>query len=160
MLKVNVGISRKISKDYQSTGFTLNLEGEITADLNSPETVIERIREYYDLADEALQDQITRHEDVEAVAAREAANEATAAPRQRTPRQNGAQGGTVRSNGNSQEEPATNKQIQYMLNVGKRQGMSKLQLENRVAQILGRRQDLYELSKRDAGVVLDTLTQQ
>ena len=54
MLKANVGLSRKLSENYQSTGFSLNLEGEINATLDDPEAVIERVRELYDLADEAL----------------------------------------------------------------------------------------------------------
>jgi hypothetical protein len=40
MLKINVGLSRKLSKDFQSTGFSLNLEGEITAPVSDPEAVI------------------------------------------------------------------------------------------------------------------------
>ncbi len=47
MLKANVGLSRKLSKDYNSTGFSLNLEGEVNATLDDPEAVIERIRELY-----------------------------------------------------------------------------------------------------------------
>ena len=44
MLKANVGLSRKISENYNSTGFSLNLEGEIHATLDDPEAVIERIK--------------------------------------------------------------------------------------------------------------------
>ena len=54
MLKVNVGLSRKVTRDFNSTGFSLNLEGEICGTLDDPETLIERIKEYYDLADERL----------------------------------------------------------------------------------------------------------
>ena len=44
MLKANVGLSRKLSENYQSTGFSLNLEGEINATLDDPESVIERVK--------------------------------------------------------------------------------------------------------------------
>lgn len=37
MLKVNVGLSRKVSRDYNSTGFSVNLEGEVCAPLDDPE---------------------------------------------------------------------------------------------------------------------------
>jgi len=30
MLKINVGLSRKVSQDFQSKGFSLNIEGELT----------------------------------------------------------------------------------------------------------------------------------
>jgi hypothetical protein len=166
MLRVNVGLSRKLSKDFNSTGFTLNLDGEINAPMDDPETVIERIREFYDLADEALQDQITRHQEIETVAAREAAaiqNESVSSNSQngdqdrrseRRPRQDGDN----KQNGNRNGEPATNKQVQFLLNIGKRQGFSKPQLENRIAGILGHSCGVYDLTKKDAGVVLDTLT--
>ena len=71
MLRVNVGISRKVSRDFNSTGFSVNLEGEVTAPLDEPEVVIEKIREYYDLADEALQDQLERYESISAIASRD-----------------------------------------------------------------------------------------
>ena len=45
-----------------------------------------------------------------------------------------------------------------MLRLGQQQRMSKKQLEDRVAEILGHQTDVYQLSKRDAGVVLDSLT--
>ena len=70
--EANVGLSRKLSKDYQSTGFSLNLEGEINATLDDPEAVIERIRELYDLADEALRRQVEAHEGDSAIASRDA----------------------------------------------------------------------------------------
>ena len=40
MLRATVGVSRKISENYNSTGFSLNLDGEIQASLDDPETVI------------------------------------------------------------------------------------------------------------------------
>ncbi len=71
MLKVNVGLNRKSWRDSNSTGFSLNLEGEICGTLDDPETVIERIKEYYDLADEALRQQIERYEGDAAIASRD-----------------------------------------------------------------------------------------
>ena len=62
MLKVNVGLSRKLSRDYNSTGFSLNLEGEICVSLDDPETLVEKVKEFYDLAEEALNQQISRYE--------------------------------------------------------------------------------------------------
>jgi hypothetical protein len=39
MLKINVGLSKKLSKDYNSTGYSVNLEGEITAPVSDPDAV-------------------------------------------------------------------------------------------------------------------------
>ena len=60
MLKVNVGMSRKVSRDYQSTGFSINLDSEIAATIDQPDLIIEQIRSIYDLADASLADQIER----------------------------------------------------------------------------------------------------
>ncbi len=35
MLRVNVGLSRKVSKDYDFTGYSINLEGEVTTSTRS-----------------------------------------------------------------------------------------------------------------------------
>lgn len=53
MFKVNVGLSRKLSRDYNSTGFSLNLERELCVGTDDPEVLIEKIKEVYDLAEEA-----------------------------------------------------------------------------------------------------------
>jgi len=177
MLRVNVGVSRKVSKDYNSTGFSVNLDGEISVPLDDPEAVIEKIREYYDLADEALRDQVERYESDSAIASRDEEPRKPSPPTQRPAR--AAQGnGRDRGNGHAtavatrepvqsrqphngngrQGEPATNKQIQFLLNLSKQKRMSKQQLQNHVATVLGFECDVYELTKRDAGIVLDTLT--
>lgn len=173
MLRVNVGLSRKLSRDYNSTGFSVNLDGEITAPVSDPEAVIEQTRELFDLAEEALSLQIERHQSVTAMASHDEE------PQPRPPEDhngsgrkgsNGSNGshatvaegpGNSRptGNGNGHEvEPATNKQIQFLLRLGQQQRLSKKQLESRVAEILGCQSDIYQLSKRDAGVVLDFLT--
>jgi hypothetical protein len=184
MLKVNVGMSRKVSRDFNSTGFSVNLEGEICASLDDLEAVVERIKEFYDLAEESLAQQIERYEGESAIASREeqivpasAPNE-TASP-EREHKGNGQhsepRSNRQRPNGNGHSQanqsqkprtsngdtfvPATNKQIQFLLTLGKRDGMNKPQLENRIAGIIGRTSDLYELSKQEAGMILDSLTE-
>ena len=171
MIKVNVGLSRKLSRDYNSTGYSVNLEGEVTVPLDDPEAVIEKIREYYDVADEALRDQIARYEGTSAISSRDEEprqgydrssnppsreNSNDQRDNQRNP---GHRNGNGNGNGNSHNsQPATNKQIQFLLTLGKQKGMSKPQLQNRIAGILGRECDVYDLSKSDAGTILDTLT--
>ena len=157
MIKVNVGLSRKLSKDYNSTGFSLNIEGEITAPLDNPEMVVERIREFYDLAEEALDQQIERHQGDDAIANRDTNNRFTG--------RNGASSHTHRpqpaTNGNgsrnTQDEPATSKQINFLLSIAKRQELSTAKLESRIAEVLGRPVALYDLTKRAAGTVIDAL---
>lgn len=166
MLKVNVGLSRKLSRDFNSTGFSVNIEGEVFADLNDAEATIVKIQEFYDVAEETLQRQIDRYESDTAIAARDEPVATPSQPPQRQalnstaspkPQPAAAIQSTQRTTPSS-VEPATNKQVQFLLNLSKRHGLAMPKLEDRIAEILGRRIGLYELSKRDAGVVLDSFT--
>ncbi len=169
MLKINVGLSRKLSRDYNSTGFSLNLEGELCVGLDDPVAMIERVKEFYDLAEEALNQQVERYEAERAIGSRdEGPPTRTNTPRPvanpaETPAPNGSRpNGQPQQNGNGQapnEEAATNKQVQYLLNLGKRQGLTTQQLETRIESILGRRVGVYDLTKREAGGVIDALNQ-
>jgi hypothetical protein len=158
MLRVNVGLSRKLSKDYNSTGYSINLEGEITAPVSDPQAVVEQVKELFDLAEETLDVQIERSQSVDAMAARDK-EPATQNGRNGSSR-NGSQGQPRQaSNGNGREDvPATNKQIQFLLSLGQQQRLSKSQLQSRVTEILGYECDIYDLTKRNAGMVLDALS--
>ena len=172
MLKVNVGLSRKVSRDYNSTGFSVNLEGEVCVPLDDPEGVVEKIKELYDLAEESLNQQVERYEGHSAIAS---SNEAPCARHNPPPSRSSS--GNRRGNGyghrsNSNQNgngnrrngddggftPASNKQISFMTNLAKRQGLTTPQLRQRVEEIVGREVDLYDLSKSEAGIVLDELT--
>src|SRR2546428_262958 len=60
MLRANVGLSRKISRDYQSTGYQVNLDGEIPFPVDEPDAVLEKVKELFNLAEEALSREIDR----------------------------------------------------------------------------------------------------
>ena len=166
MLKVNVGLSRKLSRDFNSTGFSVNIEGEVLADLNDAEATFVKIQEFYDVAEETLARQIDRYESDSAIAARDEPVSTPSQPPQRqtlnvsaSPKsQTSAAAPSSQRTSPGSSELATNKQIQFLLSIGKRHGLTTPKLEDRVAEILGRRIGLYELSKRDAGVVLDSFT--
>jgi hypothetical protein len=164
-LKVNVGVSRKLTENYNSTGYSLNLEGEIHAPIEDPETVIERVKEFYDLAEEALRQQLERRQGPDAggtvqdrapqprpAPERPVPNPAPAAPRQPPP-------------GNHQPRPggggdtASPKQVQFIQTLAKRHRLSTTQLDAAINDALGRPCPLHQLTKRDAGVVIDALNQ-
>src|SRR5256885_595354 len=71
MLKANVGLSRKISRDYQSTGYTVNLDGEILFSVDDPDAVLEKIKELFNLAQEALTREIDRDQGEMAIGRRD-----------------------------------------------------------------------------------------
>ena len=161
MLKANVGLSRKIAHDYNSTGFSVNLEGEICVPLDDPQMILVRIKELYDLAEESLCQQIDRHQNaaIQEPASRPSEQSQIASPNGSGHASNDSE--SDRSNGNrvaSAFVPATNKQISFLLNLGKRQGLNKPQLESRIAGLIGRQVDVYDLSKQEAGLVLDDLS--
>ncbi|QDT67921.1 hypothetical protein MalM25_08300 [Planctomycetes bacterium MalM25] len=164
MLRVNVGLSRKLTRDYNSTGFSINVEGEVGVPLDDPDGVIEKVREIYDLADASLTDQIERYEGESAIAHRDAppaTPRPAAAPRTQPVNRIGTQPTApteTRPAKGKPDEPATNKQVQYLVSISKRSDLSTPQLEGRIADILGKSVGLYDLTKREAGTVLDRLT--
>ncbi len=163
MLKANVGLSRKVSENFQSTGFSLNLEGEINASLDDPEAVIERIKEFFDLAEEALSQQVDRHQSDSAIANRDADNQA--GPHQA--RSNGQPAPTsdhpaTPRNGHRDEkpptgEPATNKQVAFLQTLAKRQRLIGPKLEAFIQEVIGRGCSPYDLTKKEAGAVINAL---
>lgn len=165
MLKVNVGLSRKLSRDFNSTGFSLNLEGEICVGLDDPEAMIEKVKEFYDLAEEALSQQIERYEGDSAVGQRDEpspvrtnghARPTSGVPAE-NPKPNRVESPTQANGNGHSQDVATNKQVQFLLNLSKRQGLSLPQLENRIQEVLGKKIGVYDLTKREAGEIIDTL---
>lgn len=165
MFKVNVGLSRKLSRDYNSAGFSLNLERELCVGADGPEVLVEKIKEVYDLAEEALNQQIERYEADSAVASRDEppapriGNRHNGANRLPPPSPELASRPTPENGHAPNGDAATNKQVQYLLNLGKRQGLTPPQLEGRIESILGRRMGVYDLTKKEAGDVIDALSQ-
>jgi hypothetical protein len=167
MLKANIGLSRKLSRDYNSTGFSINLEGEVCVGLDDPEAVVEKIKELYDLADDALNQQIERYQGDSAIASRDEdrqSNSGSSNGRQNQSRTD-SNGRSTRQDRpqfegqNGHGEAATNKQVQYLLNLGKRQGLTPQQLEHRIESTFGRSIGVYQLTKQEAGQLIDSLNQ-
>ncbi|MFN4259520.1 MAG: hypothetical protein ACK4RK_09475 [Gemmataceae bacterium] len=174
MLRANVGLSRKISRDYNSTGYSVNLDGEIPVSIDEPEAITEKIKELFSLAQEALTQEIDRDQGEDAIGRRDEERPASAPKAQPNGNGNGhadrpsngsAPRSTPTNNGNRTNggqngngDAATNKQVQFLLTMGKRFKLSTPQLENRVAEIIGRRCGVYDLTKKEAGLVLDHFT--
>ncbi len=159
MLKANVGLSRKLSANFNSTGFSLNLEGEIDASLNDPEAVVERVTALYDLAQEALGQQIQRFQFDSATSGREV-EEPPGPPHSRSNghhAQDAVSSSQPRNGKPANSEPATNKQILYLLTLAKRQKLYGPKVEDFVEEAVGRRCSPYDLTKKEAGRVIDAL---
>lgn len=169
MLRANVGLSRKITRDYNSTGYSVNLEGEIPFPTDDTQGVLEKVRELFSLVQEALALEIDRDQGEDAIGRRD---EERPAPQSQSngnghserattpppPRPTPANGNGTNNGHSGNDEAATNKQVQFLLTMGKRFKLSTPQLENRVAEIIGRRCGVYDLTKKEAGQVLDHFT--
>lgn len=177
MLRANVGLSRKLSRDYQSTGYTINIDGEIPFTPDDAEGVLEKVRELFDLAQEALNQEIDRDQGEMAIGRRD--EEPTSLPvikkgitsnihaRAFSPiptdskfsNENGSEtNGAHDAKSLGKDEAATNKQVQFILTVGRRFKLSSQQLESRILEVVGRKCGVYDLTKKEAGKVLDQLT--
>ena len=166
MFKANVGLSRKISRDYNSTGYTVNLEGEIVASLNEPDLVLKQIHNLFVLAENALAQEVDRDQGEQAQGRRDEPRppngngrpEASQPPNQNYSRGNG--NGTGNANGNGQSpDPASEKQVNYLQSLAKRQKLSQAQLDDQIAQVLGQRVSINHLTKKEAGRVIESMTQ-
>jgi hypothetical protein len=142
-LKVNVGVSRKLTENYNSTGYSLNLEGEIHAPIEDPETVIERVKEFYDLAEEALRQQLERRQGPdEGTPAQDRAPQPRPAPERpqppppTAPRQ--PPNGNNHTPRNGGGDAASPKQVQFIQTLARRQRLSTAQLDAVINDTLGR----------------------
>lgn len=166
MLRASVSLSRKISRDYNSTGYTVTLDGEVPHPPDDAEAVLERVSELFHLAEEALSVEIER-------------DQSTGQPEPKpspSPTDHGPSRAPVRSaplpincppDGNGQRptngsssspQSATPKQISFLQNLGKRKHLSRDDLNAVIARIVGSPKRTGELSKREAGLIIDHLT--
>jgi hypothetical protein len=146
----------------------VNIEGEILATVDDPEAVLGRIRELFSLANEALNQEIDRDQGEQAIGSRD--EEPTPPPSHPQPRNNGGYGrreapqeqrqAPAPQNGNRNDEPITNKQAQFLHSLGKRHRLSAAELEAEIERAVGRRARVYDLTKREAGKVIDALTKE
>lgn len=61
MLKINIGLSRKVSADYNSRGFSVNIEGELPSELlHDEEGLRSTCDRLYDLANSVLEEQVQK----------------------------------------------------------------------------------------------------
>jgi len=163
MLKANVGLSRKWSKDFNSTGFSLDLEGEINVTLDDPEAVIERIKELYSVAEEALDRQVNESREIDAMARRDAdprplSNGPTNGHPAPAPDANGHPPRNGHRDEKSQPgEPASNKQVAFLQTLAKRRKLAGAKLEDFIEESINRRCTPYDLTKKEAGAINDAL---
>jgi len=160
MLRASVSLSRKVSHESDSSGYTVTIDGEVLHPPDDAEAVLEKVSELFSLAEEALAVEIERDQAQQ----HRSQTEASASPQPNPPRTHARteplpMNRPASSNGTSPPpNTATPKQLQFLQNLGKRKGLSRNDLDGVVAQVLGTAKQLADLTKRDAGQVIDHLT--
>ena len=205
MLRVTVGLSRKLSHDFNSAGVSVSLEGELSSPLHDPDALLEEVRVLHDLAEEAVADRLTAmgyDPESGGVGPGDAPPEGPSPPpgpatrrgRDRAPHVGGrdavsrngrgeapptnGHAGNGRSNGRGNgyagngraasksapqnaggrgDDAATDKQVKFLVSLGKRSGLTGRRLVGRIGEICGREASPYDLSKAEAGAVIDEL---
>ena len=129
MLKASVCLGRKISRDYNSTNYTVSIEADIPASPDQPDEVQKHIHRLFVLAEKSLGTEIDRDQSEQNIGRHD---EEPASNGRHQPPQNDR--GPARSNGNGHgsngngqaptngqhEEPASQKQVNYIFNLAKR----------------------------------------
>ncbi|WP_088257319.1 hypothetical protein [Fimbriiglobus ruber] len=149
MLRTTVLVRRKAHGDRGTASYGITLNGEIPFGTDDSEGVLEKIAELFHLADEALTREIERGQDSPPVSRPEAIPQRPADPPLAKP-------ATPRSP-DPRPEPATSRQAHYVQNLVKRIGLSQDELQAIIARVTGSPKKLGDLTKRDAGLVIDHL---
>lgn len=161
MIRANVGLSRKISREYQSTGYSINIEGDVAVSADDTKATLAKVAELFHLAEEALKVEIDRDQGEQAIGRRDEPNRNHKSISQvRTPDEakSSSPEQDHAKNTAASNEAITNKQAQYVLTLGKRQSLSSAQVEDKIEQLLRRRCSVYDLTKREAGQLIDALS--
>jgi len=167
MLRASVSLSRKFIRDFHSTGYSVSLDGEVPHPPDDADAVLEKVGELFHLAEEALAVEIERDQSCsrrdensppqppQTCGHPYGTTRPASLPINRPP----SGGGQRPANGASTSpQAATPKQLQYLQNLGKRKGLSRDDLDAVVAQVLGAPKKSADLTKREAGAVIDHLT--
>lgn len=157
MLRASVSLSRKISRDDSSDGYRVTLDGEVPHPLDDAEAVLEKVSELFHLAEEALAVEIERDQRPRSASKTGPTQLPSVTKRHRDellPMNRAASS----SGSISSPNPATPKQLQFLRNLSKRKGLSQDDLDGAVAKVLGSAKRVGDLTKREAGQVIDHLT--
>lgn len=113
------------------------------------------------MAEDALDRQVSESQSVNSMARRDAESQSQSEDSHRSNGRQNAEPDHSNSDRNGKprnEEPATNKQVQFLQTLAKRQKLFGAKLEGIIEGIIGRRCTPYDLTKKEAGQVIDQLS--
>ncbi len=159
MIRANVGLSRKLTRDFNSAGYSVNLEREVAGNLDDPQVVLDRIKDLYALAEEALLQQIDRDRSDEAIASRDVDGRGDQTSADPVPRRDPSPASPDQGTGSTGPVAATAKQLAFLNTLAKRQHLSPADLESVIGETLGHKMAVDRLTKSEAAKVIDVLNQ-
>lgn len=150
-LKASIGLSRKVGQEnYGSLGANCQLEIELDASLiGDAEAFHDKIQRLYALANQAVTDQLAQK------SASAGNGHGNGHPRP-APHRNG-NGSHSRSNGEPDHTPASNRQIKFLLDLARQKHRMDLTQTAEFCQEHVGVNDIYQLTKNQASVVIDRL---
>jgi DNA primase len=149
MLRATISLSRTLNCGNSPSTYSVAIDGEISATPDDADAVLERISELFHLAEEALAQEI-EHDQAKHVASRQDQQPA------RADRISHPEGKPVRQPSKS-FSGVTPKQLQYLETLAHRHGLSSEGLAETITEVLGRPFALQQLTRRQAGQVIEHL---
>ena len=155
MLKINASFSKKVpvqGQDYSSQSYHATIEAELPDGLNAGQ-LRERIHQTFELVRTSVEDELRQTD-----TSQPAAGGPFLQSRPDSQPGNGNSGSSGRSNGRSNGSTASPRQLDYLRDLGARQGWSKAQLD----QLVQERHSLAgvnELTRNQASALIDELTE-
>ena len=139
MIKLNASYSKKVPAelDYSSKSFMACVEVELPTGATASELQA-KIHDTFELVKASVEDEI------------EGRSGQRSSSRERCPQQ------CSQGRGAGGDARATNKQVQYILSLGKERRLGLPELNRQVAELYGSA-NVYDLSKRDASAFVDVL---
>jgi hypothetical protein len=164
-----VSLNRTVSRGPHPVGYGITLDGEILHPTEDVDAVLERVGELFHLADEALAVEIERDrignsscrgDEQRSLASTTAtptnvtrANPPSVSPSLPDHDRRASAGHPA------PPEPATPKQVRYLQTLGKRRGLSGTGLDAVISRVVGSPKTTSDLTKREAGTVINHLAQ-
>lgn len=135
-LKASVGLSKKVGQEnYGSLGANCQLEVELDASIvDDAEAFHQKVRRLYALAHQSIADQLAR-----------------GAPA------NGSQNAASDNSTTGNDEPASNRQVKYLLDLARQQHEMDLSQTSAYCEQAVGVKDVYQLTKAQASLVIDRL---
>jgi hypothetical protein len=150
-VKISINLSRKLSKDYNSTSVTVGIESEAQSSLSRPDDLLEEISGLFRLAERAVDQEFAEMN-------RAGSDQAALAPAAVTATVKGPES-VVEPKVENGKPLISDRQARFLATLAKRAGLADEGLETHIASVLGRSVPVARLTRKEAARIIDSLNQ-